>query len=65
MQAILTQREILIVRSIFGIETMAVSKFIIGERLGLTEERVRQISEKAIGKLKENPKAMALLVKYI
>lgn len=65
MQAILTQREILIVCSIFGIETMAVSKFIISERLGLTEERVRQISERAIGKLKQNHKAMALLVKYI
>jgi len=65
MRAILNQREIIIVRNLFGIETMPVSKFIIAERLGLTEERVRQISEKAINKLKESPKVMALLVKYI
>jgi RNA polymerase primary sigma factor len=65
MNAILTIREKTIVCDIFGIDTIPVAKFVIAERLGMTEERVRQIFENAIKKIKANDNAMMLLVKYI
>ena len=65
MQAILTERERYIICHIYGIETVAIAKFVLAERLGLTEERIRQISEIAINKLKNDPKVMMLLVKYL
>lgn len=62
---ILTTREREIIKSFFGIgcqEMMTLEE--IGERLDLTRERVRQIKEKAIRKLKK-PSASKLLKTYL
>lgn len=64
MKAILKQREMYVVCNIFGIQTTPVSKYTVAEKLGLTEERVRQIMEDAMTKLKGNQKVITLLIKY-
>lgn len=61
---ILTLREREIVRSFFGIGCQEMTLEEIGERLDLTRERVRQIKEKAIRKLKKSP-ATSLLKTYL
>lgn len=61
---ILTPREREIIRSFFGIACQEMTLEEIGERLDLTRERVRQIKEKAIRKLKKSP-AKKLLQSYI
>ena len=50
---ILTTREREIIKSFFGIGCQEMTLEEIGERLDLTRERVRQIKEKAIRKLKQ------------
>ena len=59
---ILTPREI--IKSFFGIGCQEMTLEEIGERLDLTRERVRQIKEKAIRKLKK-PSASKLLKTYL
>ena len=59
---ILTAREI--IKSFFGIGCQEMTLEEIGERLDLTRERVRQIKEKAIRKLKK-PSASKLLKTYL
>lgn len=61
---ILTVREREIIKSFFGIGCQEMTLEEIGERLGLTRERVRQIKEKAIRKLKK-PSASKLLKSYL
>lgn len=61
---ILTTREREIIKSFFGIGCQEMTLEEIGERLDLTRERVRQIKEKAIRKLKE-PSASKLLKTYL
>lgn len=61
---ILTTREREIIKSFFGIGCQEMTLEEIGERLDLTRERVRQIKEKAIRKLK-NPSASKLLKTYL
>lgn len=61
---ILTPREREIIRSFFGIACQEMTLEEIGERLDLTRERVRQIKEKAIRKLKKSP-VKNLLQSYI
>ena len=60
----LTDREREIVKSFFGIGCQEMTLEEIGERLDLTRERVRQIKEKAIRKLKK-PSASKLLKTYL
>ena len=60
----LTERERDIVRYFFGIGCQEMTLEEIGERLDLTRERVRQIKEKAIRKLKK-PSASKLLKTYL
>ena len=60
----LTDREREIVKSFFGIGCQEMTLEEIGERFGLTRERVRQIKEKAIRKLKK-PSASKLLKSYL
>ena len=60
----LTDREREIVKSFFGIGCQEMTLEEIGERFGLTRERVRQIKEKAIRKLKK-PNASKLLKTYL
>ena len=61
---ILTTREREIIKSFFGIGCQEMTLEEIGERLDLTRERVRQIKEKAIRKLKK-PSASKLLKTYL
>lgn len=61
---ILTVREREIIKSFFGIGCQEMTLEEIGERLDLTRERVRQIKEKAIRKLKK-PNACKLLKTYL
>ncbi|MBQ0093990.1 MAG: RNA polymerase sigma factor RpoD/SigA [Bacteroidales bacterium] len=61
---VLTAREREIIKSFFGIGCQEMTLEEIGERLDLTRERVRQIKEKAIRKLKK-PAASKLLKTYL
>ena len=61
---ILTTREREIIKSFFGIGCQEMTLEEIGERLDLTRERVRQIKEKAIRKLKK-PAASKHLKTYL
>ena len=61
---ILTPREREMIKSFFGIGCQEMTLEEIGERLDLTRERVRQIKEKAIRKLKK-PSASKLLKTYL
>ncbi len=56
----LAPREREIVKSFFGIGCQEMTLEEIGERFGLTRERVRQIKEKAIRKLKNNSRSKFL-----
>lgn len=61
---VLKEREITIVRECFGIGCHEKGLEEIGDQLGLTRERVRQIREKSIVKLRESGYAK-LLIKYL
>ncbi len=56
----LTEREQLIVRYFFGLGVPEMGLEEIGELFGLTRERVRQIKEKAIRRLRQNSKSKLL-----
>ena len=60
----LTDREREIITSFFGIGCQEMTLEEIGERFGLTRERVRQIKEKAIRRLK-SPSRSKLLKSYL
>ena len=60
----LTEREREIIKSFFGIGCQEMTLEEIGERFGLTRERVRQIKEKAIRRLK-SPSRSKLLKGYL
>ena len=63
LRNVLKDREITIVRECFGIGCHEKGLEEIGDQLGLTRERVRQIREKSIVKLRESGYAK-LLIKY-
>ena len=52
--AILSDRERKIINMYFGIDGGSLTLEQIGDEFGLTKERIRQINEKAIRKLKNN-----------
>lgn len=58
--ATLTERERDIVRLFFGIACQEMTLEEIGEKFGLTRERVRQIKEKAIRRLRHNSRSKLL-----
>ena len=64
LRNVLKDREITIVRECFGIGCHEKGLEEIGDQLGLTRERVRQIREKSIVKLRESGYAR-LLIKYL
>ena len=64
LRNVLKDREITIVRECFGIGCHEKGLEEIGDQLGLTRERVRQIREKSIVKLRESGYAK-LLLKYL
>ena len=56
----LSEREQTILRGYFGINQREMSLEEIGEQTGLTRERVRQLKEKAIKRLRHNVKSDSL-----
>lgn len=56
----LTERERDIIKSFFGINTQEMTLEEIGEQFGLTRERVRQIKEKAIRRLRHSSRSKLL-----
>ncbi len=62
--AVLTERESQIIVQYFGLSfEEAQTLQVIGDRMGLTRERIRQIKEKALAKIR-NSKSRQLLVDY-
>jgi RNA polymerase primary sigma factor len=57
---LLSDKERQIILKAFGIGGQEMSLEEIGDEMGLTRERVRQIREKALKKLRENPKSKLL-----
>ena len=64
LKSVLKDREITIVRECFGIGCHEKGLEEIGDQLGLTRERVRQIREKSIIKLRESGHSK-ILMKYL
>ena len=64
LQKVLKEREITIIRECFGIGCHEKGLEEIGDQLGLTRERVRQIREKSIAKLRDSGNAR-ILMKYL
>ena len=64
LNRVLKDREIIIIRECFGIGCPEKGLEEIGDRLNLTRERVRQIREKSITKLRESGNAK-ILMKYL
>ena len=64
LTTLLTEREKEIIQMFFGIGMQEMTLEEIGGRFGLTRERVRQIKEKAIRRLKQN-KRSGLLKSYL
>ena len=60
--SLLNERERSIIQAFFGINGSEMTLEEIGEKYGLTRERVRQIKEKAIRKLRNNTKSKVLKV---
>ena len=56
----LTEREKDIIQMFFGINTQEMTLEEIGDKFGLTRERVRQIKEKAIRRLRQNSRSKLL-----
>ena len=64
LSKVLKDREIIIIRECFGIGCHEKGLEEIGDELGLTRERVRQIREKSIAKLRDSGNAR-ILMKYL
>ena len=64
LSRVLKDREIIIIRECFGIGCHEKGLEEIGDELGLTRERVRQIREKSIAKLRDSGNAR-ILMKYL
>nr|MDA3852831.1 sigma factor-like helix-turn-helix DNA-binding protein [Bacteroidales bacterium] len=60
----LSEREADIVKSFFGVGCQEMTLEEIGDKFGLTRERVRQIKEKAIRRLRHNSRS-SLLKTYL
>ena len=65
LNSVLKAKEVTIICVMYGIGTPSLSKWQIAEKLGVTDERVRQMAQMAIGKLRNNEQAMTLLSKYL
>jgi RNA polymerase primary sigma factor len=65
LNSVLKSREVTIICVMYGIGRPALAKWEIAEKLGVSDERVRQMAQMAIGKLRNNEQAMTLLSKYL
>ena len=64
LKSVLKERELTIIRECFGIGCPEKGLEEIGDQLGLTRERVRQIREKSIAKLRDSGNSRVLM-KYL
>ncbi len=64
LNSILKPQEVTIICIVFGINTPAKKRWEIAEQIGCSQERVRQIEQKALYKLRNNQQALTLLGKY-
>lgn len=60
--SVLSQRESEILRMLYGINCTERTMFEIGTKMGLSTERVRQIKEKALKKLRRNTKLRKIMI---
>ena len=60
LKEVLNEREQSIIRESFGIGVMEKSLEEIADEMGMTRERIRQVKEKAIRKIKYSPAAKIL-----
>jgi RNA polymerase primary sigma factor len=65
LNAILKPEEIAIICESFGIGRTKLKRWEIGEKRGKTVERVRQIEQLSLYKLRNNPQGLSLLSKYL
>lgn len=61
---VLNPQEVTIICIVFGINTPAKKRWEIAEIMDCSQERVRQIEQKALYKLRNNQQALVLLEKY-
>jgi RNA polymerase primary sigma factor len=61
LHSMLKEREALIIKETFGIDCPEKSQEEVSQELGLTRERVRQIRERALLKIRKSPNAKLLL----
>jgi RNA polymerase primary sigma factor len=61
LKSMLKDREALIIKETFGIDCPEKSQEEVSQELGLTRERVRQIRERALLKIRKSPNAKLLL----
>ena len=61
LNSLLKEREALIIKQTFGIDCPEKSQEEVSQELGLTRERVRQIRERALLKIRKSPNAKLLL----
>ena len=61
---VLSERERLVVKMLFGIGRTEMTAEEVATNLGLTRERVRQIKERALRRLREEAN-MSILIKYL
>ena len=64
LRKVLRDRELVIIKACFGIGEPEMGLEEIGDKLNLTRERVRQIREKSISKLRDSGNAK-ILMKYL
>lgn len=60
MRACLTDREQLVLRALFGLDGPPPTLEALGQRLGITRERVRQVRNQALAKLRASPALASL-----
>lgn len=61
---VLSERERVVLKMLFGINQAEMTAEEVANNLGLTRERVRQIKERALKRLREDPN-MVVLAKYL
>ena len=65
LNSLLKDREVTIICAMYGIGTPALPKWEIAEKLGMGNEGVRLIVQRAFFKIRNNEQAMTLLSKYL
>lgn len=65
LHSVLSQKECNIVAKSFGIGCVALTEEQVGKEIGISPERVRQLREASVKKLRKNGKVVATLLEYL